>query len=176
MVPGGKGDEDKGQGESHNKQPGASLKESLVATMKSLVTDTVEAATGGPEDNTTPKQKPQPQHRFLTRVCASKRKNQESTLMTAVHQLALESNPDNIQSHVAILEQMLRALEQQHHEYVAKENLDINQDPEKSYMLDFHRKVNLAIEKQKKRLGITGEVGKSTENREAFDLKQMVDD
>ena len=73
--------------------------------------------------------------------------------MTAVHQLALETNPDNIQSHVAILGQMLKSLEQNHHEYVAKEKLDINLDPEKSYMLDYERKVKLAVERQKKRLG-----------------------
>ena len=179
MGPGGKEDGDKGTGESLNNKPGGSLKESLTATMKSLVSDTVEAATGGPENSTKPRQKPQPQHRFLTRLGASQRKNQESTLMTAISQLALETNPDNIQSHVAILEQMLRALEHQHHEYVVKEKLDINADPEKSYMSEFHRKVNLAVDKQKKRLGITGEARKSTDPRpetQAFDLKQMEDD
>ena len=77
------------------------------------------AATGGIDpntDNTSTKAKPKPQHRFLTRAGAAKRKQQESTLMTAVHQLALETNPDNIQSHAAILAQMLKTLEQDHDE------------------------------------------------------------
>ena len=77
--------------------------------------------------------------------------------MTAIHQLALETNPDNVQSQAAILGQMLQSLEQDHHEYVVKEQLDINQEPVKSYMLEYERKVKLAVEKQKKRLGIQGE-------------------
>ena len=94
--------------------------------------------TGGPEgqsssEQSATKSKPQPQRRFLTRATASKRKKQESTLMTAIHQLGLENNVDNLQSHAAILAQMLESLELEHHEYVARENLDIGKEPESTY-------------------------------------------
>ena len=162
--------------ESQNRNLGQTLKDSLMGAMESLA-----AATGGVDaslDSNQAKAKAKPQHRFLTRAGASKRKNQESTLMTAVHQLALETNPDNIQSHVAILGQMLKSLEQNHHEYVTKEQLDINLEPEKSYMLDFERKVKLAVEKQKKRLGILGgestvqEAVQGAAHSETFDLNK----
>ena len=142
-------------------------------------------ATGGPkgqsssENSSASKAKPQPQRRFLLRAGASKRKKQESTLMTAIHQLELENNLDNIQSHAAILAQMLESLEQEHHEYVVRENLDINQEPESTYMKPFERKVQIAVEKQKKRLGIQA-VCRSQEQgpgmMENRNLKQMEDD
>ena len=170
-----------GEEEQQNKTPGTKLKDSIAGAMASLATESlVEGDKDASKENTSAKAKPKPQHKFLTRAGAAKRKNQESTLMTAVHQLALETNPDNFQSHVAILGQMLKSLEQNHHEYVAKEKLDINMDPEKSYMLDYERKVKLAIERQKKRLGILGEEAQSTgqgaAHSETSDLKQMEDD
>ena len=92
-----------------------SLRDSLVGALESITgktgTDSTGegGATGGPgghssTEHAVPKPKPQPQRRFLTRAGASKRKKQESTLMTAIHQLELENNPDNIQSHAAILD------------------------------------------------------------------------
>ena len=151
-------------GIEENTNQNTSLKDSLVGTMQSLTGKSgadsrTDGATGGPgghqsSEHAAPKPKPQPQRRFLTRAGASKRKKQESTLMTAIHQLELESNPDNIQSHAAILAQMLESLELEHHEYFVKENLDINAEPESIYMKEFERKVYMAVEKQKKRVGI----------------------
>ena len=141
-------------------------------------------ATGGPGGQSSSelaatKSKPQPQRRFLTRAGASKRKKQESTLMTAIHQLELETNLDNIQSHAAILAQMLESLELEHNEYVVRENLDINQEPESTYMKEFERKVHMALAKQKKRLGIQA-VCRSQEQGPGLmmnrNLKQMEDD
>ena len=179
-----------GESTDKDKNPASKLKDGLATAIESLAgkmdgtTGNEKAeATGGQDHNTdssSTSTKPKPQHRFLTRAGAAKRKQQESSLMTAIHQLALETNPDNIHSHSAILTQMLKALEQVHHEYVIKEKLDINQEPEKSYMLDYERKVQLALEKQLKRLGLKEKEAQSAAQeaalRDARNLKKMEED
>ena len=105
-------------------------------------------------DSTDPATGKAPQRRFLTRSGAARRKKQESCLEVAIHQLALDLNPDNLGTHEQFLKQMLRDLEQDHLDYVAKENLDINLEPEKSYLNTFIRKVDKALEKHKARLQV----------------------
>ena len=79
----------------------------------------------------------------------------ESSLEVALHQLALDLNPDNLGSDETFLRQMLKDLEQDHIDYVMKEGLDINLDPEKSYPAKFVRKVDKVLEKQRTRLQVT---------------------
>ena len=105
-------------------------------------------------DSTDPATGKAPQRRFLTRSGAARRKKQESCLEVAIHQLALDLNPDNLGTHEQFLKQMLRDLEQDHLDYVAKENLDINLEPKKSYLSTFIRKVDKALEKHKARLQV----------------------
>ena len=84
------------------------------------------------------------------RSSAARRKQQEAILMAAVGSMELELVPDNIPLNEAPLNQLLMALEQDHMEFVHKEGLDINREPEKSYMLEYENKVTRALNKHKK--------------------------
>ena len=50
--------------------------------------------------------------------------------------------------------QLLDILEREHNEYVGKEELDINMEPEKLYINEFKDKLNRTRDKHKTRLGI----------------------
>jgi hypothetical protein len=75
-----------------------------------------------------------PARRFLTRTTASGRKKQEASLVTAIHVLELDLNPDNVKVRKALLQQMLQILEKEHNSFIMKELLDVNKEPQKSYM------------------------------------------
>ena len=66
--------------------------------------------------------------------------------------MELDLNPENVYVHEVILHQMLENLETEHHNFVMRESLDINREPEKSYMLEFEGKVSRALKKQITRL------------------------
>ena len=88
--------------------------------------------------------------RFLTRSSAARRKQQEAILLAALGSMELDLVADNIPSHEALLRQLLSALEQDHMEFMVKEGLNPNAEPEKSYMLEYERKVDRAVNKHKK--------------------------
>ena len=90
--------------------------------------------------------------RFLTRSSAARRKQQEAILLAALGSMELDLVADNIPSHEALLRQLLTALEQDHLEFMIKEGLNPNAEPEKSYMLEYERKVDRAVNKHNKRL------------------------
>ena len=99
---------------------------------------------GGAEEATTPTENQtgaKPARRFLTRTAAAGRKKQEASLATAIRAMELDLDPDNVPVHEVLLHQMLENLEREHHDFVGKESLDINLEPEKSYMLEFEGKV-----------------------------------
>jgi hypothetical protein len=77
-----------------------------------------------------------PARRFITRTTATGRKKQEASLTTAIRIMELDLNPENVNVHEVLLH-LLENLETEHHNFVMKESLDINMEPEKSYMLEF---------------------------------------
>ena len=88
-----------------------------------------------------------PARRVLTRTTAIGREKQEATVITAIHVMELDLNPENVHVHEVLLHQMLKNLETEHNDFVKKESLDINKEPEKSYMLEFEGKVSRALKK-----------------------------
>ena len=93
-----------------------------------------------------------PPRRFLTRTGAARRRASEATLMTSIRQMELNTTWDNVHTHEESVRQMLKALEMDHNEYVVKEKLDINLEPERSYMSEFQGKVDRAIKKHRAKL------------------------
>ena len=72
--------------------------------------------------------------RFSTRSQAASRKTAEVALMTGLRSMELDEVEGNMGIHMVLIEQLLGILEKEHLEYVQREGLDINVDPEKSYM------------------------------------------
>jgi hypothetical protein len=93
-----------------------------------------------------------PARRFLTRSTATGRKKQEATLTTAIRVMELNLNPEDLHVQEVLLHQMLENLETEHRKFIMKESLDINMEPERSYMLEFEGKVSRALTKQRVRL------------------------
>jgi hypothetical protein len=93
-----------------------------------------------------------PAGRFLTRTSSIDRKRQETTLTTAIRVIEHVLNLENLHIHEILLHQMLENLEIEHHDFIIKESLDINMEPEKSNMSEFEGKVSRALTKQKVRL------------------------
>ena len=87
--------------------------------------------------------------RFSTRSQASSRKAAEVTLLTSLRSMQLDEVEGNVSIHMVLTEQLLGILEKEHLDYVSKEGLDINKDPEKSYMREFEEKVRRAVDKHK---------------------------
>jgi hypothetical protein len=93
-----------------------------------------------------------PARRFLTRVTATGRKKQEASLVIAIRVMELDLDPENIKVHETLLQQMLGLLEDEHNEFIMKESLDVNTEPQKSYMSEFEGKINRALLRHKTRL------------------------
>jgi hypothetical protein len=66
--------------------------------------------------------------------------------------MELDLNPDNVKVHEALLQQMLQILEKEHNDFIMKELLDLNKEPQKSYMSEFEGKVSRALKKHRTRL------------------------
>ena len=96
--------------------------------------------------------------RILTRTGAARRRASEATLMTSINQMELNTTWDNVHTHEESVRQMLRALEMDHHDYIQKEKLDINLEPEKSYINEFQAKVDRAFKKHRAKLQFTEDV------------------
>ena len=73
----------------------------------------------------------------------------------AIRIMELDSNLENLHIHEGILHQILENLETAHHVFMIRESLDINKEPEKSYMLEFEGKVIRALIAQKVWLQLT---------------------
>ena len=95
--------------------------------------------------------------RFSTRSQASSRKAAEVTLLTSLRSMELDEVEGNVSIHMVLTEQLLGILERDHIEYVNKKGLDMNKDPEKSYMKEFEDKVKRAVDKHKAKFAaVTG--------------------
>ena len=68
--------------------------------------------------------------------------------------MELDEVEGNIGIHLVLTEQLLGILEKEHLEYVQREGLDINIDPEKSYMKYYEEKVKRSIDKHKARFAV----------------------
>ena len=76
--------------------------------------------------------KKDPPRKFLTRAGAAMRRKQEQTVWTQV--AVMEQDPDlgKIEMHELLLKRSLATLEHLHLEYMGKNKLDPNTEPEKS--------------------------------------------
>ena len=104
----------------------------------------------GPGGASAPGAKPR---RFLTRASASNRMKAQA-LITSIRAMELDMDPGNFTVHEVLTGQLLDILEREHNEYVGKEGLDINLDPEKSYIKEFKDELERARIKHKTILGI----------------------
>ena len=73
-------------------------------------------------------------------------------VVTAIRVMELDLTPDNVKVHEALLQQMLQILEKEHNEFIMKELLDVNKEPQKSYMSEFEGKVSRALKRHRTRL------------------------
>ena len=96
---------------------------------------------------------------FSTRSQATSRKTAEVALLTGIRAMELDDVEGNIGIHLVLTEQLLGILEKEHLEYVQREGLDINIDPEKSYMKYYEEKVKRSVEKHKARFVVHEEGG-----------------
>ena len=76
---------------------------------------------------------------------------QEASLVTAIRVMELDRNPNNVEVHEALLQQMLHILDKEHNDFIMKEMLDVNKEPQKSYMSEFEGKVSKALKGQRTR-------------------------
>ena len=117
--------------------------------------------------------------RFSTRSHASSRKTAEVALLTGLRAMELDKVEGNIGIHLVLTEQLLGLLEKEHLEYVNKEGLDMNKDPEKSYMKEYEDKVKRAVEKHKAKFVAVAPGGRKDPAAEIPDLdiveKQLAD-
>ena len=86
-----------------------------------------------------------------TRSAASDRKAAETALSTALRSLELEKDERNIGVHEVLCRQLLGMLDKEHQAYVSKEGLDLQIDPEKSYLKHFVDRVTRAVERKRSR-------------------------
>ena len=75
-------------------------------------------------------------------------------MITSIRAMEVDLDPGNYAVHEVLTGQLLDILEREHNEYVGKEGLDINMEPEKSCINEFKDKLNRARDKHKTRLGI----------------------
>ena len=107
-----------------------------------------------PETDGTGEQQGAKPRRFLTRASAADRMKAQAALTTSIHAMEIDSDPANYVIHMVMTGQLLDILEREHNEYVVKESLDINKEPENSYMKEYREKLQRAQTKHKTKLGI----------------------
>jgi hypothetical protein len=110
---------------------------------------------GGPENDTdTPEEEggARQGRRFLTRATASGRKIKEASLTAAIHMMGLDLDPDNVRLHETLIQEHLQDVEKEHNDFIVKERLDLNKEPQKSYMTNLEGKVSRAIIKHRTKL------------------------
>ena len=62
----------------------------------------------------------------------------------AIRIMELDSNLEKLYIHEGLLHQILEDLETAHHVFMMRESLDINREPDKSYMSEFEGRVSRA--------------------------------
>jgi hypothetical protein len=77
-----------------------------------------------------------------TTAAAVERKKKETTLAMAIRIMEQDSNLGNLHIHEGLLHEILEDLETAHHVLMIRESLDINREPEKSYMSEFEGRVS----------------------------------
>jgi hypothetical protein len=110
--------------------------------------------TNGELDDQNPATATEEPRRFLTRASAADRMKAQAALTTSIHAMEIDSDPANYVIHMVMTGQLLDILEREHNEYVVKESLDINKEPENSYMKEYREKLQRAQTKHKTKLGI----------------------
>ena len=75
-------------------------------------------------------------------------------MITSIRAMELDLDPGNFTVHEVLTGQLLDILEREHNEYVGKEGLDFNLDPEKSYIKEFKDELERARTKHTTILGI----------------------
>ena len=68
---------------------------------------------------------------------AVERKKKETTLATAIRIMEQDRNPGNLHIHEGLLHKILEDLETAHHVLMIRESLDINREPDSSFMSEF---------------------------------------
>ena len=101
-------------------------------------------ATEEPEKDGTGEQQGAKPRRFLTRASAANMMKAQAALTTSIRAMEIDSDPANYRIHMVMTGQLMDILEREHNEYVVKESLDINKEPEKSYMKEYREKLQRA--------------------------------
>ena len=81
----------------------------------------------------------------MTRASAADRMKAQAALTTSIRAMEIDSNPENYGVHQVMTGQLLDILDREHAEYVVKEGLDINIEPQKSYMKEYKDKYDCVI-------------------------------
>ena len=114
--------------------------------------------------------------RFLTRATAADRLKAQAALTTSIRAMEIDGNPENYGVHHVTTEQLLDILEREHNEYVVNEKLDINLEPQKSYMKEYRDKLQRATIKHKTLLGILPATKEKTPAQPRADFMPGEDD
>ena len=107
-------------------------------------------ATEEPEKDGTGEQQGAKPRRFLTRASAANMMKAQAALTTIIRAM----DPANYRIHMVMTGQLLDILDREYNEYVVKGGLDINKEPENSYMKEYRYKLQRAQTKHKTMLGI----------------------
>ena len=76
----------------------------------------------------------------------------EASLITAIHMMGLDLDPDNVKLHKALIQEYLQDVEKEHNDFILKERLDVNNEPQNPYMTNLEGKVSRAIKKHRTKL------------------------
>ena len=133
-------------GEDDDKRPEVA-KENTMESQGDKETTTTGSGSGSSKKKATPR-------KFLTRAGAAVRRKQEQTVGTQITVMEQDLNPANIEMHELLLRRALATLEHLHMEYMGKNGMNPNLEPEKSYMDPFRSKVTRAVARHKSLDGI----------------------
>jgi hypothetical protein len=180
-----KGDEVE-RGSKTNKEQQSTVVRNVLETMETMLSAEVAAAAAKAAENAVAaaaddavgeQQGAKPTgRRFLTRATAADRMKAQAALTTSIRAMEIDSNPENYGVHQVMTGQLLDILEREHAEYVVKEGLDINIEPQKSYMKEYRDKLQRAITKHKTLLGILPASKEKTQPQTRADFLPGEDD
>jgi hypothetical protein len=109
-----------------------------------------------------------PARRFLaklkhTTTSADRLQLEEASLVTTIRGMELDLDPENVTNHEALVQQMLQNLEREHNDFITKELLDVNKEPQKSYMSEIEGKVSRALKSHRTKLQLPPEPHQPTD-------------
>ena len=113
-----------------------------------------------------------PARRFLaklkhTTTSADRLQLEEASLVTTIRGMELDLDPENITNHEALLQQMLQNLEREHNDFIMQELLDVNKEPQKSYMSEMEGKVSRALKSHRTILQLPPEPQKENQQQDS---------